>query len=452
MRLFASIGFIVLLLFTGSCNAQRVKARAKPEWVQSRPIQSAYYVGIGIASKNASPTEFQQVAKKNALNDLISEIKVTVTANSALSQFQVNQEFRQQFESQTRISALQTIEDFELVDSWEDQETYWVFYRLSREQYLAAKRRKMQLAVDRAEDLYQRAQQADLRQSFMQAFQFKILALKEIQEYLDADLQTVVNGKQVYLVNEMLSSIQNQMNAIDLVRPAADSVKQLRSVTIHINLKSGNSPLTGIPLGLSDKSTPGKTRYSFVSDQQGKLIMDAAQLRTKGTYVILRFDSEKAMARDSLNLVLKQLLQYINWPSLVINLSNNPLKLYLSCKELNISKPTTGNTLEPIIKRLFIDDGCVFVKTPGEADYSIVLTSDTRNLGMIYKNTLGASLDLTLSITDNAASNEVYKDALQNIKGYQSTAETAGLEAYKKAGNILIDTFYPRIRSEFLGR
>ena len=64
-----------------------------------------YYIGVGISSKISHPNEYQTIAKRNALNDLISEIQVTISTNSVLSQYQSNDEFRQQFESDSRLSA-----------------------------------------------------------------------------------------------------------------------------------------------------------------------------------------------------------------------------------------------------------------------------------------------------------------------------------------------------------
>src|SRR5690606_12314075 len=141
-------------------------------------------------SKINSPNDYQQIAKKNALNDLISEIKVTVSTNSVLSQYQNNREFRQQFESDTRITALNTIERFETVDSWENKETYWVYYRLSKSEYENARRQKMLSALKRAADYYNRASQFDIRKNYMQALRLKIKAVATVQDYLSEDLQT----------------------------------------------------------------------------------------------------------------------------------------------------------------------------------------------------------------------------------------------------------------------
>ena len=101
-----------------ACASHR--ANKKPSCVSQRPVNESYYVGVGIAPKANSTQSYQQAAKKEALNDLISEIKVTVSSNSVLQSLQNNAEFKQQFESQVKITALNEIENYEVVDSWEN--------------------------------------------------------------------------------------------------------------------------------------------------------------------------------------------------------------------------------------------------------------------------------------------------------------------------------------------
>ena len=50
----------------------------------------------------------------------------------------------------------------------------------------------------------------------------------------------------------------------------------------------------------------------------------------------------------------------------------------------------------------------------------------------MWKNMLGATVEITFSLTDTKTNIAVYKDGIQNIKGFQTTPENAGLDAYKK--------------------
>jgi hypothetical protein len=54
-----------------------------PNWVTKRPVNSFKFIGVGFADK-LSNANYQSEAKKNALFDLSSEIKVDISTNSIL--------------------------------------------------------------------------------------------------------------------------------------------------------------------------------------------------------------------------------------------------------------------------------------------------------------------------------------------------------------------------------
>ena len=129
-----------LLLLAGACKpAQQVQQppppapAVRPAWVDSRPVTGAYYVGIGIAPKNRP--DFQEAAKQNALNDLASEISVTVEGNSLLYTLDTRGQFTDSYTSTVRTRTSQQLEGFELVDSWDSGTELWTYYRLSKAEH-----------------------------------------------------------------------------------------------------------------------------------------------------------------------------------------------------------------------------------------------------------------------------------------------------------------------------
>src|SRR5690606_25529174 len=143
-----------LLLF--ACNAQKkssaiTQESPPPGWVANKPLNSAYYTGIGVAPK-AAGTHYQRTAKDNALSDLASEIKVNVNSNSLLYTLETNAKFEQEFKESIRTRTDLSLEDFEIVDTWEDANSYWVHYRLNKQAYAeklqAKKNAAQQLAMD----------------------------------------------------------------------------------------------------------------------------------------------------------------------------------------------------------------------------------------------------------------------------------------------------------------
>ena len=81
------------------------KSKRKPKWITNRPIDNNYYIGIGKSSKLESNDDYIQIAKNNALADIISEISVKISSNSILSQFEDNSGYKETYEAQIKIAA-----------------------------------------------------------------------------------------------------------------------------------------------------------------------------------------------------------------------------------------------------------------------------------------------------------------------------------------------------------
>jgi len=136
-KLFAYASLIIALS-TGCSSSKKVTAPVeppKPSWATSRPIDGAYYIGIGVASKLNNPLGFREEAKRSALNELASEIEVTVNSNSMLYSVEKQGQLQDEFKSFTQLKTNTQIENVELVGDYESSTEYWMFYRLSKAQY-----------------------------------------------------------------------------------------------------------------------------------------------------------------------------------------------------------------------------------------------------------------------------------------------------------------------------
>jgi hypothetical protein len=450
------ISFVCLALV--ACKTKGT-VKPKPEWVKNRPVNEAYYIGVGIASKTNNPFDYQQVAKKNALNDLISEIKVTVSTNSVLSQFQNNKEFKQQFESDVKVTALNTIEEFNVVDSWEDKEYFWIYYRLSKEELRDLRRRKMLAAINQAEEYYSSAESFPQEQ-FVQSIKLKIKALAALQQYLNEDIQTVYNGKNIYLVNELVNSIQTQLYQVRLT----NTIKLLQGkvgkpITEPFDVKAifrdstkGIVPVPYLPLQLEceqGKIDAGKTTET---DQFGIASFAISKILDKSPVQTIRIsaDMKRIMKVDSLSLSLQAILLSLDVPGTALRMNVIPIKIFLQTDELNLSKAMPVHYFESVLKKSLAEEGCIFVNGASQADYTLNVKSNTKSLGIIWGNMKTASLDMSMTLIDNTNNAEVYKDALQEIKGFQTDDENAGIDAYKIASQQLMSRLYPSLKNELM--
>src|SRR2546426_662258 len=95
-------GTLVIILFfvvaaTHAQNSITSNSEQPKLWIKTKPASADYYVGIGSASVKLQ--DYQQIAKKNALQDLLGEIKITVNSTSVLQQIDKDKRFKEQYET-----------------------------------------------------------------------------------------------------------------------------------------------------------------------------------------------------------------------------------------------------------------------------------------------------------------------------------------------------------------
>jgi len=140
----------VCLIFISSINAK------EPDWKIKKPLVNNYFIGIAGIEKAKFGTDYKSLAKNLALNDLSSEITVSINAEVSNKIKEINNNVEQEFTSYVKANTKADLEDYELVDSWENENEYWVFYRLSKEVYFSKRARKIHGKYCLSTTVYQR--------------------------------------------------------------------------------------------------------------------------------------------------------------------------------------------------------------------------------------------------------------------------------------------------------
>lgn len=448
-----------VLVTLASCNVKKEIAqfsnRQKPTWVDQRPTNTLYYIGIGYASK-LSTTDFQRVAKKNALDDMMGEIKVTVSSNSILSQYQSNQNFSQQFFSDSRMVASETMEGFEVLDSWENKNDYWIYYRLNKADFEAYKRKKMREAADKALDYLIRANQLDASTAYVQAFQLRTKAAASLQDYLNESIEVDYQNKQVFLLNEIMAQLQAQLYLIRF---------ETSNETLHAVVgKSLNQPIQARAFIKSKDSIPMPIPYLPVkivankqvniqgsmqseTQQDGSMQFGINRIQSKDMMqvLVLKPDLEKLIIGDSIHASMRNLLLNLEGPSANIRVQIEPIKIYMQSEELNLNTAMDYPILTPALKKKLMEEGCTFVNNAAQADYTIELKANTKDQGVMWGQMLRSSIDMSIVLKDSKGQNELFRDAKEGVQGFQTTKEKAGVEAYQAMRTVMLNSIYQKL-------
>jgi PBP1b-binding outer membrane lipoprotein LpoB len=457
------IALIIIPLLLFACKSKQqvgktavtLQSNKRPNWVDQRPVNNMNYVGIGRASKFSNPADYLQVAKKEALQDMVGEIKVNVSTNSILSQYQNNSNFNQQFFSDTRLVAQEFLQDFTVVDSWENKDEYWIYYTLSKAEYEAQKRKQIYIASQQALELMQKADRLNRKDDYIAIFKLRVKALAHLQSYLNEAVEVEYYGKQVYIVNELIAQLQDQLFQITLnasptqMNASAGKAfeKSIETFVSYRNKDSVRSPIKFVPLIADAGAIRLQGSNLAESNAAGEAIFGVSRTFSREPIQIITIkpNLDKLIRSDSLNLSLRTILMRLETPTTQVRIKVEPLRIYIESSELNQGKNINYAILEPAIKKKLGENGCTFVSSLVQADYKLEIIASTKDLGAIWGNMQQATLDMEIILKDAKTSEELMHESLRGVQGFQNNKEKAGLDAYKNALSQFPTKIYPQL-------
>lgn len=437
--------YIPLLLLAIACGGSKETVsntpppETKPTWAQSRPIRSLDYIGIGIASK-ARP-DFIEVAKKNALNDLASEIKVNISGNSFLHTMEREYKFEEEFMSSISATTDQDLEGYKLQGTYDGANEYWVYYRLSKAEHAHIQKEKRDKAKRISLDLYGKANEALAANDLQSAMNLQLKALLALKEYWGEENKVEWEGEEVFLENEIFSALQRTTGGLKLsCNPSTITLNHGNEYRVEAQIRTqytdaSSFMIAQVPLNISYQGIHKKVKDKRRTGDDGSLnyVVNDVEFANNSNDLLMIVDLESMINEDVDKDLAKAMLKSLPRNELRVPIRLALPKLYLSSSETNLDKALINGELASTLKGELTKGGFEFTNYPSSADIQIDLSATTRQGG--ESNGFFISyLDLTLTVKDRRSGLVIYQDGEQGLKGVQLNYEKAGLDAYKKAG------------------
>lgn len=430
-----------------------------PDWVKKRPVDPQYYIGISVVQKDDTH-DYIQRGKNAALSDLSSEI--TVNISSELLDIAVEQSgmSEERIRQEIRTTTKNELEGYELVDTYETRNEYWVYYRLSKALWVRKKREKLDNAVNLSKDLYNSAASKESAGDITEAIRFYLQALEPVQGYIAEPLKTQIAGQTVYLKNEIYTRLQNTVSAITLMPVQAKiagkyglALESPLQVTAEFTTDTGSVPIANLPLefrylrGDGDLVTNVRTTSGGVGTSQVSRITSPEKVQIVQAQV--QFD-DYLPADTSLTLV-RNMVQNLAAPETRIILNISGLVAHIESQEHNFGKNLDVSYTEPVLKNALSEQGFTFADDAANADYLIEIQAESRKGSVVYGQHV-AYVDLNISVLDLRSGEEIYKQSFTDVKGIHLDYERAGLKAFENAGEKLkkdfTEAFFAKVFSE----
>jgi hypothetical protein len=446
--------FLLMAFFAIGCGGstkqvQQTAQQPVPEWVNSRPISSAFYIGVGSASKVREPIDFQNVAKKNALNDLVSEIRVTVKGETFLNSMEVNRKFTEEFNSSIKTYTNEEIEKFEVVGIWENKTEYWIYYRLSKSEHARLKKDKKDKALSSAADFYAKAKDAEMTRNVSAAADFYIRGLMEMKNYWDEVNEYNLNGRTVFLDNEIYSDLRNLLNDLQ-IEPGLSavelSVKNNFSQTVPLLVSLRGNPVSGVRVTHNYDRGRFVAERSNVTDATGRIdvLVEKANVNNKENELKYRIDYAVLADNSADRKLVSALLEPFDKKRFAI-----PIRYVMPSVSV-VSVERVGGAvngrkgLAEAATGALSQNSFRATVNGSQPDLRIDIESDAFQGGE-SKGFHVAFLNFTVSVYNNRLSKEIYRNTFTDIKGVQLSPEAAVNDAYRRASDQLRDEIIPLI-------
>jgi hypothetical protein len=455
---------LLLALICVSCDAQRkskkkqVKedpANARPAWLSAKPAEDVYYVGIGHSIKDGT-NNYVQSAKKSALEDLISEIKVNISSSSVLTSIDVNKEFTEKYEQIINTSVADELEEYEQVDSWEDERNYWLYYRLSKQRYHDIKEQQKRNAVSLALDFFTKAKQSERAGATVESLGFYFQGFRAIEKYLAEPIRIEFEGKEILLTNEIIASIQHQLDNIVITNtPHAFDINRRvaqtgQPITTKATYKDSGKPVVDLPLKATFEKGAGDVFPTYKTDASGsaKILLTKITSRDIEQSMAVKVDPlafAGQNASDIYSLVASKMV--VPTASVVMRVAR-PL-VYVSAQEKSLGIDKSNRQVTNKIKNYLATAGFEFTDDKNLSELWVDVKADSEKgsaSGSIYITYVTA----TIKVATTKDNKEIYATTLDRVKGYSLDYERSSQEAYNKSIDALEKEKLPELLNAIL--
>lgn len=431
--------YVVALFCCMACGSSKPSSKAppKPAWLSTKPYIDGYYTGIGHSTKDGS-NNYIQSAKKSALDDLVSEIKVTVSSTSVLSQLDVNKEFSERYEQIIQTTAADEIEEFETVDAWEDETNYWIYYRLSIARYRQIKEEQKRNATLLATDYYKKGLESEKNNERLQAIGFYFQSLRTVEKYLAEPIRANVDGQEILLVNEVYAKIQTLLDKMVVkVNPSEISInrrvaQEAHSVIASVVMKDTNTPGKDVPLAASFIKGAGVVFPEYIADANGKakILINKIDSRDLEQTVGVKVNVD-VLSGAANSPVYSLIAKTFKVPSAQVVMKVQRPVVYLQSDERSLGNSKSNYQISNRLKNLLSNSGFEFSEDRSKADLFLEIKSDSE------KGSVNGSIHITyltseIKVYAAKEGKVIYATSLDRIKGYGLDYDRSSQDAYNR--------------------
>ena len=360
-----------------------------PEWVSQTPSDPFYYWAVGI-SPLTNPNA-QEVAQKQAIDNIAQQISVNVESNSFLNISEVDYTYREEYQKQMRLSTQNYIEDIQVYDTYQDKKFYYVCYRLSKSEYKASITRKSESVASQAYQYLNQAQNSEADGNLIGAIDLYRKGLEIVEPWLYLDLVY----QNVNVPVALYSGYKSLFDGLTMtVTPQTTTIQNLKAVNIEIvaQVEKRGVAIKNLPLIAKFNIGAGNITPSQKTDNTGKAHFYLTQVSSKEKTQLINIQIDNTIFH-SMPKIFNNALTISQLPVQTVNLTveQQNISLYIN---------SIGNGMPQLVRQIasVLGNQNFNVTTNLQEATHIMDVATKLNKGSVVRQELGNLQEWTASL------------------------------------------------------
>ena len=448
--IYLSVAIVLAACSSLPKSSEKRSNDAQPSWITNYPISETHYTGIGFADKSKYTTDYKEVAKKNALQNLVSQINVTYSEKSLFKLMNNDFNFDLAFKTELQKEAHTLLEKLSLQGVHQEKNTYWVYFNLSKSDYEESKQAEMEYAIAKSKSHLQKTtRQYSLKDRYINY----VKSIEAIKLFLNESLDCVIDDQKLFLGTEIIAQFRSFLADFRLL-----SLNKKTKVMVGGNLgemrfavEFNKKRAKDIPLIFASDQLSIEP-FKNVTDENGVLTTSFPKITsTENTQKFqVGIDISEWLNEASQDVFIQKLARSIKSHQISEAIYVYTPLIYVESKEKQFGILYRGQELKHATENAWVKLGFTPTNDKRDAELFMNITSDTEKDNKLKQDEdYKASLSLEIQVEDR---NKliVFREKTDNIIGRESNFKMANTMAYEKAKSEIQEIIIPAFVNSFI--
>jgi hypothetical protein len=422
-----------------------------PSWVKDYPVSDSHYIGIGIADRSSHPQDYIQIAQQNALQNLSSQIKVSISSQSVFLQMDREYGYEEDFKSNIEMNANEILEGYELSGTFTQQNEYWVYYRLSKQLYKEIRKARIEEAIEESKYFLNKAiiHYTPLKEKYI----YYVKAMHVLEPYLSEPLKTEFERETVFLGSEIIARFRSYVDDYQIYNLTkkikvmiGNSVDRIRLAVQHQDERLADIPLITSSLLLEPYNLSQST------DTNGVFLTSVPKIKSteRNQKIEVGIDFKNWLDEASDSEFIQKLFKGIKTHQINVPVYVYTPTIYVQTEEKHFGKDTNSSDIRFAAESALSKLDFTPVGNKNDAQITLYINTDSRKgIEQNGQKMFTAFVDINVQARD-LDNRVIFSKTINKIKGIQLDFKQAENESYQQAMEEIKQTIIPEFVNSFV--